>query len=131
MDVQAWRDAQTRKRSELVAALNIDALKRKTQNQDELGILVNVEILAHVESFEVFEASLESICTRYTQRGVSELLMNKLYPWFDHIRSFTGAISASTQANGYVSILWGALLIVIQVSTPTSLPTEGYFMYQI
>ena len=128
MENQAWRDAQTRKRSELIAALNVKALEKKTRDQGELSILLNVESLIRVESFEVFEASLESICTRYTQRGVYKLVADKLYPWFDHIKSFTGAISASTQANGFASLCWGALLLVVQVGYPKNLPIESCLM---
>ena len=125
MENQAWRDAQTRKRSELVAALNVNALGKKSRDQSQLSDLRDIESLAQVESFEVFEATLDSICTRYTERGIYKLLVDKLYPWFDHIKSFTNAISSSTQVNSYASLCWGALLIVIQVGYPKILPTES------
>ena len=127
MDDLAWRDAQARKQQQLVAAINVETLKHGNNGQNQLIALINAESIASFESFDVFEASLESICRGYTQRGIPRIINEKLYPWFDHLQSFTAAISASTQANSYASLCWGALLIVIQVSAPTKTEANARF----
>ncbi|KAL8897325.1 MAG: hypothetical protein Q9207_007268 [Kuettlingeria erythrocarpa] len=112
--ISPWKDARARKQSALATALNREALRKRTKNQSGLGILLDVEIVTRMESFEAFEAHLNSTCQQFTQCGISKLVGDKLYPYFDHIKSFTNAISACTQAQGYASLCWGTLLIVIQ-----------------
>ena len=113
MDVDLWREARKRKERELASALSASAL---TKNPGGQSALIDIENAFQMDNFDELEALLERTCNQYAQRKMSKLLIEKLYPLFDHIKSFTDSITASTQSNGYASLCWGALLAVIKVS---------------
>jgi hypothetical protein len=93
----------------------------------QAAILKNTESrnfghLVLVKDFKEFEASLTHICNKYAQKNVSKFISDKLAPHFDHIKSFTSAVSSSAQANVCAMLLWGALQVVIEVWSPFTSP---------
>lgn len=69
-----------------------------------------------------FRASLATLLRRYSDHSLNTTI-SRIYPSLDHIRSFTHAITACTQASGAASLVWGAGLVLLEV--------RPYFRYPI
>ena len=61
-----------------------------------------------------FRASLDTLLRRYSDHSLNTTI-TRIYPSLDHIRSFTHAITACTQASGAASLVWGAGLVLLEV----------------
>ncbi len=61
-----------------------------------------------------FRASLATLIRRYSEDNVHKTI-SRIYPSLDHVKSFTQAITACTQANGAASLVWGAGLVLLEV----------------
>ena len=61
-----------------------------------------------------FRASLDTLLRRYSDHTLNTTI-TRIYPSLDHIRSFTHAITACTQASGAASLVWGAGLVLLEV----------------
>ena len=70
-----------------------------------------------------FQTSLEAICRAYSRKNFTKIIA-RIYPSIDHVRSFTQAITACTQASGIASLVWGAGLILLEVCLCPFLPTR-------
>lgn len=67
-----------------------------------------------VGNLNQFRASLDTILRRYKDHNLNTTI-TRIYPSLDHIRSFTHAITACTQASGAASLVWGAGLVLLEV----------------
>ena len=61
-----------------------------------------------------FHSSLATLLRRYSEDSVHKTI-SRIYPSLDHVKSFTQAITACTQANGAASLVWGAGLVLLEV----------------
>ena len=61
-----------------------------------------------------FRASLATLLLRYSDHSLNATI-SRIYPSLDHIKSFTRAITACTQASGAASLVWGAGLVLLEV----------------
>ena len=61
-----------------------------------------------------FRVSLATLLRRYSDQSLITTI-SRIYPSLDHIRSFTHAITACTQASGAASLVWGAGLVLLEV----------------
>lgn len=61
-----------------------------------------------------FRASLDTLLRRYADNSLYTTI-SRIYPSLDHIKSFTQAITACTQASGAASLVWGAGLVLLEV----------------
>lgn len=73
----------------------------------------NAKILS-VGDLAQFHSSLATLMRRYSEDSVHKTI-SRIYPSLDHVKSFTQAITACTQANGAASLVWGAGLVLLEV----------------
>ena len=90
--------------------------------QDNAG--ADAKILS-VGDLAQFRASLATLIRRYSEDSLNKII-SRIYPSLDHVKSFTQAITACTQANGAASLVWGAGLVLLEVR-----PYPGQFSLSI
>ena len=87
-------------------------IKEKTRVlQDNAG---NATANLSVGDLAQFRASLATLIRRVSDGRVNKTI-SRIYPSLDHVKSFTQAITACTQANGAASLVWGAGLMLLEV----------------
>lgn len=85
--------------------------------QDHVGVSSKSSTHANVISvgdLAQFRASLATLIRRYSDHSLNTTI-SRIYPSLDHVKSFTQAITACTQANGAASLVWGAGLVLLEV----------------
>jgi hypothetical protein len=75
----------------------------------------NCDIRLDVKDFQSFQSALDDLCTQYSRKDTSRLIRDKIRPHLLHVQSFEKAISACTQNDQTVSLIWGASQAVIEV----------------
>lgn len=95
MAERAWQEAFQRKRLALQSS--------------------KVDTIIDVATLPEFEASLDRIAHKYAKKNLSKFVREQLGPHFEHVRSFTNAIASCTQASLVSQLVWGGLLMVIEV----------------
>lgn len=88
-----------------------DAISRKKRDLQD----AKINALLDITDYETFEAWLHYITSKYAQQSDTALVREKLLPHLEHIKSFAAAISSCTQASDTSALIWGSLLVVIEV----------------
>ena len=130
MSFESWAELQRRKQKQLTDAYRSPTVRSK-QKANAVSLLT-VEEAVQVVDFETFDAVSTSLCEQQQQRAVSKLINKKLSPYFRYLVSFDDALKAASTANRDVSLVWGALLLILQVSNqplqsciPTASPAKS------
>lgn len=76
---------------------------------------IRIPASTNIHDFTQFEAFLDDLCKRYLAKGVTKLVNEKLAPHFDHMRSFTNAVSSATQGSAYAALAWAGLQTALEV----------------
>lgn len=82
-----------------------------------------------MNNYEAFQKSLEYVLAKYSRKNVVKIVNDRLYPHFDHVRSFEKAVTTAAQGNTVTSLVWSASLAVIEVSLPLILLQVKYHKY--
>lgn len=113
--IEAWQEDVKKKKDDL--SLVFQRLGRKQRRSDQSATtLITIQEALDVQDFDVFEASVDRLCSHYENNGATKLFNRYLYPHFGHIKSFSQAIGQMTQDQDATSLCWGSILTVIQVS---------------
>lgn len=91
----------------------MDEKTRILQDNAGLGTHASSKILS-VGDLAQFRDSLDTLIRRYSENSVHKTI-SCIYSSLDHVKSFTQAITACTQANGAASLVWGAGLVLLEV----------------
>lgn len=78
------------------------------------------EFRLDVNDFESFRAALDDLFKRYVRKNVSRIVIDRIGPHFDHLRSFERAISVGAQNNEVASLIWRGAQAIIEVYTHSS-----------
>ncbi|OAG45290.1 hypothetical protein AYO21_00638 [Fonsecaea monophora] len=112
-----WSQSLTRKKYELTALLALLERKRKKKlnNVSQIPIITLDEAVQNWD-LQSFQTALEALAQQFSQKKVPALASKYLYPSLDHVRSFHSGISSATQFEPTAALVWGILLVVIQLS---------------
>lgn len=112
-----WDQSLIRKKEDLDTLLKTLERKRKKNHPSSIPVVSFDEAIQYSD-MEAFQGAVQRIAAQFTAKNVSNLLSKYVYPKLDHVKFFQDAISSATQADpsGTASLVFGLLLIVIQVS---------------
>jgi hypothetical protein len=86
-------------------------VKEKERDFQALGI----SNIAKVDNLDMLLTSIQDICELHERSHVFKFV-KRLYPSLNHLKSFAAAINSVTQGQWAISLFWGAIQMVIEVS---------------
>ncbi len=113
-----WAASLERKKDELATLLQVLEQKRKRKQRDLSYFPVITLDEAIVNSdLESFQFAVETLAQQFADKKVSTLLTKYLYPSLEHAVFFNNIVASITQYEPTARLVWGLLLIVIQVNS--------------
>lgn len=113
-----WVASLERKKDELATLLKMLEQKRKRKQRDlsYFPIITLDEAIVNSD-LESFQSAVETLAQQFADRKVSTLLTKYLYPSLEHVVFFSNIFASITQYEPTARLVWGLLLIVIQVNS--------------